>query len=360
MSSACVVGAGVFGASLARELALRDWDVTLVEQHTPGTVRSASGGDTRLMRAAHGDAEWYTASAVRARTLWLDLQRETHTRIWEGVGLAWLARRSDGFEAASVPVLERLGIPHEWLSPDDARGLFPSLAVDDLHGVLYEPDAGVLHARRATRLLVADGERRGVSFQGSRLAPGDEPSADVVVWACGAWLPQLFPELVAVDVSRRDVFFLGGDRGWQSAPGFVDYDGGFYGHGDVGGLGIKIAPDSASDTIDPDTLDRIPSPYWEEEARSYAAQRFPSLVGAPVLGGRVCQYDLSADTHFIVDRHPDHDRWWLVGGGSGHSFKHGPALAEYVADCIEGKREREPFHALGPRGGDAGLRTGSA
>jgi sarcosine oxidase len=360
VSSACVVGAGVFGASLARELALRDWNVTLVEQHTPGTVRSASGGDTRLLRAAHGDSEWYTTSAVRARALWLELEAANHTRIWEGVGLAWLARRADGFEATSIPVLERLGIAYEWLVPDDARQLFPSLAIDDLHGVLFEPDAGVLHARRATQLLAKDGELHGVTLQGRRLAPGDDPAGDVVVWACGAWLPQLFPELVTVEVSRRDVFFLGGDRSWLGAPGFVDYDGGFYGHGDVAGLGIKIAPDSASDTIDPDTLDRLPSPHWEAEARSYAARRFPSLADAPVLGGRVCQYDLSADSHFIVDRHPEHDGWWLVGGGSGHSFKHGPALAEYVADCIEGTRERETFHALGSRAGDAGLRTGSA
>ena len=354
-----MVGAGVFGASLARELASRDFEVTLVEQHSPGNVRSGSGGDTRLLRAAHGDAEWYTASAIRARELWLELEQATGTRIWEGVGLAWLARRNDGFERTSVPVLERSRLPHEWLAPEDARGLFPSLAVEDLHGVLFEPDAGVLHARRATQLLAAEAERLGARLLGARVTPADDVPGDVVVWACGAWLPTLFPELVTIEVSRRDVFFLGGDRSWQGAPGFVDYDGGFYGHGDVAGLGVKIAPDSPSDTADPDTLDRTPSAFWGEQARSYAASRFPSLAGAPVLGGRVCQYDLSADTHFIVDRHPENDRFWLVGGGSGHSFKHGPALAEYLADCLEGKREREPFHALGPREGDAGLRTGS-
>jgi glycine/D-amino acid oxidase-like deaminating enzyme len=94
-------------------------------------------------------------------------------------------------------------------------------------------------------------------------------------------------------------------------------------------------------------------------AREYLGRRFPALADAPVIGTRVCQYDLSADTHFIVDRHPDRDSWWLIGGGSGHGFKHGPAFAEYVVDCVEGKREREPFHALGARTGDAGLRTGS-
>ncbi len=95
----------------------------------------------------------------------------------------------------------------------------------------------------------------------------------------------------------------------------------------------------------------------EQLAREYAARRFPSLADAPIIGSRVCQYDLTLDTHFLVARHPEHASWWLLGGGSGHGFKHGPALAEYVADCVEGRREPETFHGLGPRSGHAGLRT---
>ena len=101
---------------------------------------------------------------------------------------------------------------------------------------------------------------------------------------------------------------------------------GFYGHGDVAGLGFKIAPDFPSDRVDPDTLDRIALPSRREEARDYAAVRFPGLAAAPVIGARVCQYDLTPDTHFVVARHPENASWWLVGGGSGHGFKHGPAL----------------------------------
>ena len=72
MSTATVVGAGVSGGSVAHSLTLRGWDVTLVEQYAPGTVRSASGGDTRLLRMAHGPVEWYTRSAWAARSgvLW--------------------------------------------------------------------------------------------------------------------------------------------------------------------------------------------------------------------------------------------------------------------------------------------------
>ncbi len=358
MSTAIVVGAGVFGAATARELGRRGWDVTLVEQYAPGTVRSASGGDTRLLRVAHGDADWYARMAWQARSQWIELQEASGVRIWEPVGVAWFARRHGGFEERSRASLERLGVPYEWLAPDDARRLYPSLQVDDLASVLFEPDAGVLQARRATQLLVEDGERHGVRLEGGRVAPADEPRADVVVWACGPWLASLFPE-VELRVTRRDVFFFGGDASWRGTPGFCDYDAAFYGHGEIGGLGVKIAPDLPGEEIDPDTVDRIPLPSWERSAREYAAHRFPALGSAPVIGTRVCQYDLSVDTHFIVDRHPGHPSWWLIGGGSGHGFKHGPAFGEYVADCIEERREREAFHALGARTGDAGLRTGS-
>ncbi len=357
MSSAIVVGAGVFGASTARALARRGWDVTLAEQYTPGTVRAASGGDTRLLRSAHGSVDWYADLAWRARSQWLELQEATGTRIWEPVGIAWFAQHENGFEVASRASLERLGIPHEWLAPDDARGRYPSLEVDDLHAVLFEPEAGVLHARRATQLLVEDGQRAGVRLLSERITPADPPAADAVVWACGAWLAGLFPGVVELKVSRRDVFFFGGDASWSGTPGFCDYDAPFYGHGEIAGLGVKIAPDFPGPEIDPDTLDRLPSAELEADARAYAAHRFPALANAPVLGGRVCQYVLTGDTHFLFARHPEHQSWWLLGGGSGHGFKHGPALGDYVADCLEGSREPEEFHALGPRTGNAGLRT---
>jgi glycine/D-amino acid oxidase-like deaminating enzyme len=360
MPSAAVVGAGVTGSALAGELARRGFDVTLHEQHRPGTVRSASGGDTRLTRAGHGEEEWYARSALRALKLWRALEAGSGTRLFEQVGLAWLARTADGFEARCRPVLERLGVEHEWLTPDEAQILFPTLDPAGLAGVLWEPGAGVLHARAATQLLAGEAIRHGVRLETGRADPASPPAADVVVWACGAWLPALFPGLVEVDVSRRDVFFFGGGADWNGAPGFVEYDAGFYGHGDIGGLGVKVCPDFAAPLVDPDTLQRTPTPENAEQARRYAATRFPGLAHAPVVGARVCQYDLTADTHFLVDRHPERPGWWLVGGGSGHGFKHGPALAEYVADCVEGRRTPEPFHALGARRGDAGLRTGGS
>jgi glycine/D-amino acid oxidase-like deaminating enzyme len=350
--SAVVVGAGVFGASTGRELARRGWDVRVIEQYAAGNVRSGSGGETRLLRFSHGDAEWYTLLARRAFDLWRQLEAETGVQLFEPVGVAWFETGDDDFTQRSEQTLRQLGIACERLTPVESKRLFPSLGIDGLRSTLFEPEAGVLYARLATRTLA-----QALRVEAGHVLPATAPWADVVVWACGAWLPKLFPELVDLRISRRDVFFAGVDGTWAGRPGFCDYAGPYYGHGELGGLGLKVAWDGPGAEIDPDELERLPDPESERLARGYLARRFPSLAGAPLIGARVCQYDLTGDTHFLFDRHPEHDGWWLLGGGSGHGFKHGPALAEYVVDCIEGLRDREPFHALGPRAGHAGLRT---
>jgi sarcosine oxidase len=350
--TAVVVGAGIFGVSTARELVRRGWDVRVVEQYAVGNVRSGSGGDTRLLRFSHGETEWYTLLARRALDLWREIESETGVQLFEPVGVAWFETGGDDFTRRSELTLRRLGIPCERLTPEESKGLFPSLGADDLRSTFFEPTAGVLWARLATRTLA-----RGLRVESGRASPAAAPRADVVVWACGSWLPGLFPELVQQRISRRDVFFAGVDGGWAGTPGFCDYAGPYYGHGELGGLGFKFAWDGPGAEVDPDTLERVPEHESEQLARAYLARRFPALADAPLVGGRVCQYDLTADTHFLFDRHPGEDGWWLLGGGSGHGFKHGPALAEYVADCIERRREPEAFHALGPREGHAGLRT---
>ena len=256
---------------------MRGWDVTLVEQYTPGTVRSASGGDTRLMRAAHGDAEWYAASAQRARTLWLDLEQTTGTHIWEGVGLAWLATRArTASKRRASPSSSASTIPHEWLTPDDARALFPSLAVDDLHGVLFEPDAGVLLARRATQLLVADGERHGVKLEGSRMTPSDDPRGRHrrlgVRRVASAALPRardgrgLAPRRL---LPRRRPVVAGSTRIRRLRRRVLRARRRRRASASRSPRTRRTTPSTPTRSI------AGPRPHWEETARAYAARRFP-------------------------------------------------------------------------------------
>ena len=92
------------------------------------------------------------------------------------------------------------------------------------------------------------------------LVGGDRLEADRIVWAGGAWLAGLFPELVDLRVTRQDVYFFGAPAGWQapSVPGWVDFDNGVYGVGDLDGRGFKASPDREGPAFDPDAASASP------------------------------------------------------------------------------------------------------
>lgn len=91
-------------------------------------------------------------------------------------------------------------------------------------------------------------------------------------------------------------------------------------------------------------------------ARGLLAGRFPALADAPVAGTATCQYTTTPDTEFVIAPLDDRSAW-IAGGGSGHAFKHGPALGEYIADVVDGTREPDPRFGLGPRPAAGTLRT---
>jgi sarcosine oxidase len=368
MSSAIIVGAGIFGGSLAHELVERGWEVTLVDRYPPGHVRAASGGESRLIRSAHGSDTWYVRSVRRAWQRWRALEEETGTSLLVPCGVLWLAHDEAGWEADSERVLAAEGIPVEHLAPEDAGSLFPSFAGDDLAFCLLEHEAGVLRARDATRTVVTLARSKGTRFVGGEGRPlpggsvdveGETLAADVTVWACGPWLAGIFPEVVDLRVTRQEVIHFGAPIAWETPPlpAWVDYDAAFYGVGDLDGRGVKVSPDREGPEFDPDRDSRTPSREAEADARAYLGRRFPALADAPLVFSRVCPYALTGDTNFLVAPHPEEPRVWLLGGGSGHGFKHGPSLAEYVAGLLERGEAPDERFGLGERRPAASLRT---
>ena len=369
MPSAAIIGAGTFGASLAWWLARAGWDVALVDQFEPGDPRATSGGETRLIRYGHGEDALYPASAWRARELWRSLEAECGAELMVECGLAWFAHREDGWEGASAHVLADAGIPFERLDPGEGARLFPSLRTDDLAFVLFEPHAGVLRAQAAVRALAAQAVEHGARLVRGRARPegatavlvdGTVLEADRVVWACGGWLRDLFPGLVELRVTRQELFFLDGGPDWVGVPSYVDFDQALYGTGDIDGLGIKAAHDPDGPPLDPDAPLPDVDPASEARVRELVQERFPALADAPLKGSKTCRYELSTDGHFVVGEHPAHPGVWLVGGGSGHGFKHGPELAERIALAWTGQRPLPSEWALAQRVAGRSLRTAGA
>ena len=366
MPTAAIVGAGVFGASLAWWLARAGWEVSLVDQFEPGDARATSGGESRLIRCGHGDDALYTSSAWRARSLWRELEAECGEELLVECGLAWFAHREDGWESACERVLGALAIPAERI---DATQWFPSFAGGDLAFTLLEPHAGVLRAQAAVRALARSAAAHGARLvrgrarpagAAARLEDGTALAADRVVWACGGWLAGLFPGLVALRVTRQELFFLDGGPAWRGVPAWVDYDRALYGTGDLDGLGSKAAHDPDGPPLDPDAPLPAAEPAGERRVRALLAERFPALATAPLKGSKTCRYELSRDGHFVVAEHPDHAGVWLLGGGSGHGFKHAPAVAEWIAAAWSGERPLPRQWALGRRVPGRSLRTAGA
>ena len=340
-----VIGAGVFGAWTARFLGRAGARVVLYDAFGAGNSRSSSGGETRIIRAGYGRDEIYTRMAVESLGEWRAFQNQTDQRILLETGVLLMGHTKDARLTDTAETLKRAGVRFEDLDAEELRRRYPQIAVaDDGRGIL-ETDAGALMARRAVQQLVA-----GMDLRAERVDPSVK--AGICVYACGPWLPKLFPEVLGNKMfpSRQEIFFFGcpaGDRSFAvpAMPTWIDAEN-FYGTPDIENRGFKIGRDEHGPAIDPDTDNRLTTAEELARVRVHLAKRFPGLACAPVVETRVCQYENTSNGDFLIDRHPERDDIWFVGGGSGHGFKHGPAVGRYAAEMIMGGGKREARFSL--------------
>lgn len=358
MRTATVVGAGVFGSWTAWALERRGWKVSLVDAHGPANARASSGGETRISRCGYGGQAIYARWARESLGDWLGLELRSGEALFTRTGALFLGR-DPGWLDETIATLRAERISAERLEGAALRDRYPQLAFDESTGAVFEPEAGILYARRGVQTLVRILERDGVTYT-RRQADAErelrESTADAIVFACGPWLPSMFPALLggAVLPSRQEVFFFGppaGDERFSASrlPAWVSFDEGIYGLPDLDGRGVKVAVDAHGPVADPERMDRCVDQASVERMREILSRRIPALAGAPLLESRVCQYENTADGHLLLDRLPGHDRAWIAGGGSGHGFKHGPAVGRYIADLIEERRAPDPMFALSGR-----------
>ena len=353
-----VIGAGAFGGWTALFLRRQSARVTLLDAWGPGNSRASSGGETRVIRATYGPRAVYTHMAVRALTLWKEYQQRWRRQLYHGIGVLWLVESDDQFERAALPILRAARVGFEELQGAEVARRYSQINCEQVRWAIFEKDAGYLTARRACAAVlegfIAEGgeyrqlavqapiEPRGGELSSVTLSDGSRLTADRFVFACGPWLGSLFPDVIGdrVRATRQEVFFFGtpsGDRRYteEALPVWADHGTRFiYGIPGNEWRGFKVADDSRGPVFDPTNGERTPTDSARQIARDYIAYRFPGLKRAPLLESRVCQYEESPDEHFIIDHHPQAANAWLVGGGSGHGFKHGPAVGELVARLV--------------------------
>jgi monomeric sarcosine oxidase len=363
-----VVGAGVFGSWTAYQLGRSGKRVVLIDAFGTGNSRSSSGDESRIIRMGYGADEIYTRSGLRSLQLWKEIFARINQPLFYQTGVLWLAHEDDPYPVKTAETLEKIGIPFEKLTTSEVGRRYPQIGLERISWGMLEPQSGVLVARRAVQAVVSEAIKNGVeylqdavkapdgsgSLNGITTTSGRRISAGSFVFACGPWLPKIFPGLLAdrLHPTRQEVFYFGTPAGTQSftstaLPTWIDFKDEAYGLPDLEGRGIKIAIDRHGSEFDPDTGDRIVTSEGLAEVRQMLARRLPALKDAPVMEARVCQYENTSSGDFLIDRHPDFNNVWLVGGGSGHGFKHGPVVGEYVAARVEGSKEGiEPRFSL--------------
>ena len=364
-----VIGAGAFGGWTALNLLRAGAKVTLLDAWGPGNSRASSGGESRVIRHSY-DKAIYVDMVKRSLELWHEANEQWDRPLFHESGVLHMRRVGSPINLdGSAYLFEEADVPFEMLRYDELAKRFPQINTRGIESALFEPTAGYLLARRACQAVVDAFVREGGEYRTAYVKPGtvsdgrmanivlsdgNTLSADQFVFACGPWLKTMFPEVLGphLRISRQEMFYFGtpaddnrfdagalpawtdlGDEVWYGVPGGEQ-------------RGFKVADDARGPEHDPSTTGRTVSASGIKVAAEYIAYRFPGLEGAPLIESRVCQYTNTPDSDFIADRHPEADNLWLLGGGSGHGFKHGPALGEMVAAQVLGKKPVEDTFAL--------------
>jgi sarcosine oxidase len=363
-----VIGAGVFGSWIALTAVREGFETILIERVGPAHDRSSSGGPSRIIRSAYGDNEIYTVLAQRSLELWRRFLESTDcSHLFRRTGVLWLADTTDPLIYASRAIFERRGIKHEFLDADQIRSRVHPMVVTDSTVALFEPDGGALLAEPCVRAVAQEAIAAGARYivgradwsadqNCLRVADNTTIESDVYIFACGSWLPQMFPDVLGnlIFPTRQEVFFF--DPGSIAVPGrfpiWVDQTDPRipYGFPDIDGAGIKVAFHRPGPQFDPDSNDRKVTSGQINEAADYLRSRFRLKDNPVCRRADICHYENTSNGDFLIDRHPSLANVWFAGGGSGHGFKHAPSLAEYVIDAIQRGNSPEPRFRLAGMG----------
>lgn len=365
-TSAIVVGAGIAGATTALALRRQGLQVRLLDAWEPGHSGAASGGEHRVLRASHGDDDFYAQMSREARVEWLELGQQTGQELFVESGAMMLAREGHSvWEDASRKSLERLGIPHFVVNPGELAARLPVLNPQGVSYALWEPESGFVYARRGTLAAISQFVKEGGGVERGNVTTNNEErpcldgrplQADVIVVTCGAWMSGLFPRTLRrmLDVVRQNVIMIAPPAGevrfdHTHFPAWIDHGYSAYGIPAAGGFGFKAVLVWRELAIDLNSDDRTVDATSIARTRRYLSLRFPALADRPISAVAVGQIANTIDTHFIIDHHPVHSDVVMVAGDSGHLFKHGPTIGRYIADVATHRRETDQRFTLGQR-----------
>jgi sarcosine oxidase len=361
-----IVGLGAIGSAAAWHLADRGISVLGLDRHTPPHHYGSSHGHARIIREAYFEHPQYVPMVQRAYALWDTLAGASRAELMRRTGGLMIGPQDGQLVSGAMRSAQLHQLPCALWSAADVRERVPALSPSDDMVGLWEPRAGVLFPERCVETMLNAARARGARLiyettvtgwqadgGGITLATGSHDyRAGRLILAGGPWMPELLPGLGLPLMIERAVqhWFRppagNGVSGPDRLPIFImEYarDRLLYGLPDTG-RGVKIAKHHQGERTTADTVRRHVDEDEQLEMHGLVRQWLPRVAG-PLTESTVCLYTNTPDTHFILDRHPEHQRVIVASPCSGHGFKFASAIGEILADLA---MERAPVFDLSP------------
>lgn len=367
----CVVGLGGMGSAVLAHCAGRGARVIGLEQFSRAHELGASSGRTRMIRKAYFEDPAYVPLVLRAYELWYELEAVAGEQLLLSSGVLTVGTEASEIIAGTQRAARAHNLALDCLSAAELRRRYPMLKVQPDEVAVFEPDAGVLKPERAIAAQLAHAEQHGATTMFNLamthwearsdgfdvvLADGSRISARTLILALGPWVQRTLADLgVAIRVQRNvQAWFAPARPDYVAAefPAFLLNRAGLpaplYGFPDYGD-GVKVAFHGFGDLSDAEHLDREINEPRDIAPLVRAMDDWMPHAASKLIDAKACMYSLTPDEHFIVDRHPEHERLILCGGFSGHGFKFAPVIGEIAADLALDGTTRHPIDFLSLR-----------
>ena len=340
MDRCVVVGAGITGLAIARELKERGHDVVVLERSGVGS--GASGVQPGGVRQ-----QWGTRVACKLATesvaFWRELDARLRPRVpvtLERSGYLFVAQTDAALErlAANVALQNEEGVPSRIVTPHEAAELVPGLRAENIAGGSWCGDDGYFDRPQSVVAAFAE----GLDVRQANVTSVDELEAEVIVLAAGTETRALLEPLgVDLPVLPEDRYLFLSDPIEERLlePLVVAPELAFAAKhladgrvlaSDLGGRGD---PESGRER-------------WRATIRTGIEQLLPRLEYVPFSLLVRGVYDVTPDHQPVLGPIPERPGLFVACGFSGHGFMIAPAVARITADAIEGRRD-EALDVLG-------------
>ncbi|MFS8101804.1 N-methyl-L-tryptophan oxidase [Lentzea alba] len=361
-----VIGLGGMGSAAAYRLAQRGKRVLGLEKFTPVHTQGSSHGGSRITRQAYFEDPAYVPLLLRAHEMWDQIERDSGEHIFHRVGGVLVGAPDSRTISGSRASAEQYGLKHEMLDAQEIRERFPTMRPSKNEVALYEAGAGLVVPEKSVKAHLELAAKAGAElhfeepvthWEEGRVTTAEATyEADHVVVCPGPWATELLRDLeIPFEVERQVQFFWKATENFADHPTYIWEDAAgktFYGFPEMDGA-VKVAIFGGGQICTPETIDRTVHDHEVQAMRDVMAPKMPGIAGT-FQRAATCMFTNTADEHFVIARHPEHDNVTVACGFSGHGFKFVPVVGEILADLTIDGATRHPIALFDParlRGG---------